>query len=204
MGIVPKAHRHHSRLSAWAVFIVLVVMASGFFIWKTQSFEYSVLPETREDSPEREALEKEIPAKLKVEKLGINTAFELLDLKENGELSVPESYETVGWYIQSPLPGETGPMVVVGHVDSKTGPAIFYDLGDLEVGDKIVVIKASGEEVVYRVRELERYTQNEFPTESVYGNTEGPELRLITCSGEYNQGTGRYSHNLVVYADIAP
>jgi len=89
----------------------------------------------------------------------------------------------------------------VGHVDSKTGPAVFYRLRDLESGDKIEVHRSDGLVALFRVTEAELVSKNEFPTDQVYGSTAEPTLRLITCGGSFNRSAGSYKGNLIVFAE---
>jgi LPXTG-site transpeptidase (sortase) family protein len=138
---------------------------------------------------------------VKIDKLNLEATVGLLGLDEDtGELQVPAGYDEVGWYIYSPTPGEPGPAVILGHVDSYTGPAIFYSLGQLENGDQIAVQNNIGETHMFEVYKQTYYDQDNFATDEVYGNTSGPELRLITCSGEYDREAKRYTENLVIYA----
>lgn len=148
-------------------------------------------------------LAKSLPVRLRIPALAIDTGFVApLGLLGSGEVEVPESNTEVGWYKYSPTPGELGPAVIFGHVDSYTGPAVFFSLGQLDPGDDIYVEREDGTEAHFVVTGLERYQQSEFPTALVYGDIDHAGLRLITCSGLYNRGSGRYSHNLVVYAAL--
>lgn len=143
------------------------------------------------------------PLRLSIPKLDIDAPFEEpLGITESGEVAVPEEYETVGWYQYGPPPGEFGPSVVLGHVDSHTGPAVFYSLGQLAKGDEIFIERDDGSVAVFSVTALERPSQDEFPTERVYGNIDHAGLRLITCTGTYDQSEERYSHNLIVFAKL--
>jgi sortase (surface protein transpeptidase) len=143
------------------------------------------------------------PVRLDIPAIELSAPFtEPLGLAANGEVGVPESYTEVGWYKFSPTPGQLGPSVILGHVDSYTGPAVFCSLGNIEVGDEVRITRADGSVAVFEVEGLERYPQSDFPTQRVYGNIEYAGLRLITCSGTYNRGAKRYTHNLVVYAKL--
>ncbi len=155
------------------------------------------------NSIEGPILEKSFPTRLRIPKLNIDTNFvEPLGLEDNGEVSVPDSYTEVGWYKHSPTPGQLGPAIVLGHVDSHTGPAIFFYLGQLKEGDDVYIDREDGTSAQFKIEKLERYKQSEFPTELVYGNINYAGLRLITCSGIFSKGEQRYSHNLVVYARL--
>lgn len=143
------------------------------------------------------------PTTLSIPKLNMRVAFEEpLGLNEDGTVEVPDSFETVGWYKYGPVPGELGPAVVLGHIDSKEGPAVFYDLGQLKVGDAVEIVLDDGGRKTFAVTDLKRYEQDDFPRELVYGDIDHAGLRLITCSGVYNRSSKRYSHNLVVYAAL--
>lgn len=99
-----------------------------------------------------------------------------------------------------PAPGDPGPVVILGHLDTIAGPAVFGRLSALRPGDEIAVERESGVVVRFRVQRVVSYPMDHFPTADVYGLTTGPELRLITCTGWYSLSSRRYSNNLVVYA----
>jgi hypothetical protein len=186
------------------VFIVLLIIGLGVYGYFNSIYDNDSNLSTEVLSAEQDELEVEekLPVRFISPDLEVDAEFEYLGLKDNGEVEVPESFEKVGWYMYGSLPGNQGPAIVIGHVDSKEGPAVFWSLGDLERGDVVTIVNAAGEQIQYRVRDSERYPQNKFPTDKVYGNTDTPELRIITCTGEYNSETKRYSHNLIVYADM--
>lgn len=143
------------------------------------------------------------PTTLRIPKINLKTNFsESLGLTADSELEVPDSYTSVGWYRFGPTPGAVGPAVVVGHVDSYEGPAVFFSLGKLEPGDEIFVDRADGTTARFVVTALERPAQSAFPTQSVYGDIDHAGLRLITCTGTYVRGVNRYTHNLIVYARL--
>lgn len=143
------------------------------------------------------------PIRLEIAALNIDTSFVApLGLMPDQTVSVPNSYDQVGWYSGGPTPGEIGPAVILGHVDSLEGPAIFYSLGQLSKGDEILLTRADGSMATFLVTKLQRYPQSNFPTRDVYGPTDTPTLRLVTCSGLFNKDEQRYSHNLVVYATL--
>lgn len=151
-----------------------------------------------------DALHESDPVRLRIPKLLIDTNFVPLGLMENGEIEVPAGYTEVGWYTYGPTPGELGPAVVLGHVDSKTGPGVFMFLGQLAPGDLIHVDRNDGSVATFRVTSLERYNRDEFPTEKIYGNIPYAGIRLITCSGFYDRASERYDRVLVVYGELVP
>lgn len=144
------------------------------------------------------------PVRLKIPSIQLDTAFsEPLGIeKDSGEIEVPDDYVSVGYYKLGPTPGEIGPAVVLGHVDSFEGPAVLFLLGKLEEGDEILIEREDGSTAVFEVTEMERNSQKAFPTSKVYGNLNFAGLRVITCSGVYDKEKLRYTHNLIVYAKL--
>lgn len=146
---------------------------------------------------------RSVPIRLSIPKIDIETTFENpLGLNGDMTIEVPNSYTQVGWYKNGPTPGEVGAAVVLGHVDSYKGPAVFWPLRKLEAGDEIEITREDGSVAVFTVDSLARYSQDNFPTELVYGSTDTPTLRLVTCTGIYDKREEKYSHNLVVYASL--
>ena len=88
--------------------------------------------------------------------------------------------------------------MIAGHVDSRTGPGIFFDLKDLARGDLVEVGRSDGRTATYRVTGVQVVDKDRFPTQQVYGPTAGAELRLITCGGTFDRTTGHYLRNVVV------
>lgn len=117
-----------------------------------------------------------------------------------GAMEVPPDATGTGWYRYSPQPGDTGPAVVAAHVDYDGVPGVFARLGELRPGDPVTVRRADGTDVTFTVYRVDLYPKSDFPSSDVYGNTPGPELRLITCGGTYDPVTGHYRDNVVAYA----
>lgn len=143
-----------------------------------------------------------IPTHVTVSDIGINADISQVNRLSDGSLEVPSSGEIVGYYGQGPTPGEIGPAVLVGHVDTYTGPAVFARVHELKAGQHISVTRQDGTIAVFRVTHLQSYSQDVFPTEIVYGNINYAGLRLITCGGTFNVLGQRYSHNTVVFAEL--
>lgn len=127
-----------------------------------------------------------------------------LGLDPDGGLEVPVDFARAGWYAASAVPGNPGPAVIVGHYDSRRGPAVFYRLAELAPGDAVVVRRSDAVLVTFLVERVARYPKDGFPTEEVYGPTGGPTLRLITCGGRFDRDTGHYEDNLVLFASQTP
>lgn len=139
------------------------------------------------------------PRRLQIEKLGIDTAVGGLRVQRDGTLQVPDDFDVAGWHRRGTAPGDVGPAVVVGHVDSYEGPAVFYRLRELVPGDRVTVARVDGSQVVFEVYGSETVAKDAFPTDRVYGPTAGAELRLLTCGGAFDSRTRSYTENVVVY-----
>lgn len=155
--------------------------------------------------PTEEADTPALPVSFEIPAIGTGSDLLHLGLRENNTLDVPpgDPGSPASWYTGSPAPGEPGPAVLLGHVNDSLGqPGVFADLPDLVEGDEITLDQEDGDTATFVVTKAEQYVQDTFPTLEVYGNTEDPELRLITCDG-YNEATGEYEDNYVVYAALA-
>jgi sortase (surface protein transpeptidase) len=140
------------------------------------------------------------PVSLTIPLIGVQTQLITLGLTSSGALQVPSSTSVAGWYTGSPKPGAIGSAIIVGHIDSFSGPGVFYRLVQLRAGDKIYVKRTNGTLVEFRVTSVQSYLKDRFPTAAVYGPTPDPELRLITCGGTFDYATHHYLSNIVVYA----
>jgi sortase (surface protein transpeptidase) len=115
-------------------------------------------------------------------------------------LSMPR---LTSWFDAGPAPGQPGPAALYGHVaTAASGPAVFYRLGDLVPGDTVDITRADHRVAVFVVYRVAEYPKSAFPTMTVYGDTPGPELRLITCGGAFDASAGSYLDNIVVYARL--
>jgi hypothetical protein len=142
------------------------------------------------------------PASLTIPSIGVRTRLIRLGITKSGALQVPASTTVAGWYTGSPRPGAIGSSVIVGHVDSFTGPGIFYRLGLLHPRNLIYVRQKDGRLAVFRVNSVHQYAKRGFPTVKVYGPAPTPQLRLITCGGTFDAQSGHYLSNIVVYATL--
>lgn len=141
------------------------------------------------------------PLRVRIPAIGVVAPLVRLGLNPDRTLEVP-TYEKAGWYTGASRPGDPGPAVIAAHVDSTTGPAVFYRLRELKPGDTVLVDYRDGS-VAFSVRESQSFSKASFPTARVYGATAGPELRLITCDGTFDRKARSYRSNLVVSAGAA-
>lgn len=146
-------------------------------------------------------LEPSRPVSLTIPSIGVDARdIAQLGLTSSGDMEVPQRDEVVGWYRHGPTPGSLGPAVLAGHVDSaESGPAVFFRLPELRPGDEVLVGREDGSTSVFVVDRLEQYAKDAFPTLEVYGDLDHAGLRLITCGGTFDDGTGHYRDNIVVY-----
>jgi hypothetical protein len=144
-----------------------------------------------------------LPTGLVIPEIGVRTSLIHLGLTPSGALQVPASTSMAGWYTGSPRPGATGSAVIVGHIDSVSGPGVFFRLRELRPGDLIYVRRDHAGLAVFKVTAVQTVLKSKFPTDAVYGPVPDAQLRLITCGGAFNSGTGHYVSNVVVFAVLA-
>ena len=138
------------------------------------------------------------PASVRIPAIGVNESELIrLGIADDGTAEVPQDFDRVGWFDRG---GNPGPTVLMGHIDSRTGPAVFYDLRDLRPGDVIEVGRSDGTVVRYAVERTQQVPKGEFPTFEVFGGASAQHLRLVTCAGEFDGGARSYTDNLVVHA----
>jgi Sortase domain len=140
------------------------------------------------------------PVSLTIPLIGVKTQLITLGLASGGVMQVPSSTTVAGWYTGSPRPGAVGSAIIVGHIDSVSGPGVFYRLSEVHRGDDVYVKRADGTTAEFRVTAVQTYLKDHFPTQTVYGPTPDAELRLITCGGAFDPATRHYLSNIVVYA----
>jgi sortase (surface protein transpeptidase) len=144
------------------------------------------------------------PVHIRIPAIGVSAAVVRLGLNRDGSLQVPGDFGVTGWFTGGPAPGETGPAVIAGHIDSRDGPAVFYRLRELRPGDEITVERTDGSSVRFAVDGVAQYPKQAFPTEAVFGPSPDPMLRLITCGGAFDRSQRSYRDNIVVTARLAP
>jgi sortase (surface protein transpeptidase) len=142
------------------------------------------------------------PVRIEIPSIDVRGDLTRLDRAADGTIAPPPRWQTAGWYRHSARPGQQGAAVILGHVDSTTGPAVFYRLRQLGIGDQIRIVRADGSTVRFVVRRTAHYPKTQFPTADVYLPTPEPTLRLVTCGGTFDRAAASYRENLVVFADL--
>ena len=143
-----------------------------------------------------------IPARISIPAIGVSAAVIPLHLNRDHTLQVPSNFAQTGWFVGGPEPGETGAAVVAGHVDSRSGPAVFYRLRALLPGDRVRLTLRDRTVVRFEVTGTKAVPKKRFPARLVYRRTARPTLRLITCDGAFDSSTGHYVDNYIVFAKL--
>jgi sortase (surface protein transpeptidase) len=141
------------------------------------------------------------PVRLRIPAVGIDTPLQRLGRAADETIEVPADFGVAGWFVDGPRPGQAGPAVILGHVDSRRGPGVFYPLAGLRPGSDVQVDRADGSTVAFRVVDVQEVAKAAFPTQLVYGPTLQPSLRLVTCGGAFDRTAGSYRDNVIVSAD---
>lgn len=193
MGV--RSHRDggHHRAAAVAMLAVGAVLLSGS---GRAPVPIAPLPSLAADLDGQAA----DPVRLRIPAIGVDAPLAPLAVDADGVLPPPAGDSTAGWWRAGPEPGERGAAVLAGHVDSPSGPAVFFRLPELRAAAEVFVDRADGSTAVFVVRRIEQHRKNRFPTDSVYGPTPRSELRLVTCGGFFDRAERRYRDNVIVFA----
>lgn len=149
-------------------------------------------------------MEPSTPLAVRIPEISVDAPLAGYGLETDGTLRVPpeENANLAAWYHGGVTPGTAGTALINGHVDNATGPAVFYDLGALQPGDSVEIDRADGRTAVFTVSAIEVFARDAFPDELVYGHSDRPELRLLTCGGGFSEAAGGYLGNVVVFAHL--
>ena len=146
------------------------------------------------------------PTTLDIPAIDVHSVVHALGQTDSGGLETPAAgprYNHAAWYRYSPAPGSLGPSIMLGHVDSAAqGPSVFFRLGEVRKGDHVSVTRADGSVAIFAVDRVRRYAKDDFPTRLVYSNTDHAALRIVTCGGAFDDASGHYLDNIVVFASL--
>ncbi len=215
----PGVPLRRSRRKWWALAAGLLVVGGVGLAVGLQSQPRSVAgPSTRHVVPPRGAggstksvptnvvvaplPDRSTPLTLKIPAIGLKEPLALLGVNANGTVQVPTDIQQPGWYQYGPSPGQTGSAVILGHVDSHRGPAVFFKLRTLVAGDLIGVTMANGSTAQFKVTSIALYLKTQFPAQLVYAPHGDSSLQLVTCGGVFDSHTGHYLSNVVVYSSL--
>jgi Sortase domain len=192
--------RVHPRRGTWKRRVGAVVLVGG--CWMLAGCQGPVARSgVEEASPSRAVAggAAGVPVSIIIPAVGVHARVVPVGLRADRTMEVPE-VDLAGWYQPGPRPGEAGPAVIVGHVDSRHGPAVFFRLGELRPGDRVAVGRQGGRARSFLVERVERRPKAVLPVERIWNRTHKAVLRLITCGGSFDRSTGHYRDNVIVYA----
>ncbi|MDH6216812.1 class F sortase [Streptomyces pseudovenezuelae] len=216
---LPAGHRRRTRAYRLTRTVVVAVALVVGGVWWAQEKEPArptatdasapsssgaVGPRTTDARPAPpRPLPRSRPIRVTIPYIDVDAPVIGLGLDREHRLTAPPEGDAdqVGWYVGGPSPGERGTAVLVGHLDTHAGPAVFVGLGELDTGHRVELRRADGRTAVYTVDAVRTYEKAHFPNGEVYGTRDRPELRLITCGGSYDRRTG-YAGNTVVFAHL--
>ncbi|MEO3780040.1 class F sortase [Micromonospora sp. B11E3] len=200
----PAGRRRPWSVPAAVVLVVIGVFATGAGLGRTVGpFDRATGGGTASaDGAAR--LTASRPVSLAVPAIRVAAPVDPVGEAPDGSIAVPplSKHDQTGWYDRGPTPGEPGRAIIVGHVDTKAGPAVFYDLGRLKAGDRIEVTRADRTVVVFAVDSVEHFGKDDLPADRVYGDDGPPALRLITCGGDWVGGRTGYADNVIAFASL--
>ncbi|MBX9398433.1 class F sortase [Streptomyces sp. TRM72054] len=197
------------RLTLWGVAIVILAVSvfgdheGADSTPQTSRSPVSTAAPTDTHQPTR-PLPRSTPIRLLIPKISVDAPFTPLSIGASGQLEPPPAADTnlVGWYAEGVSPGEQGTSIIAGHIDTATSAAVFAKLYELRPGDRFSVARADGRRADFVVDDAETFPKDDFPSKRVYADATRPEVRLITCAGEYDRSVKDYTENLVVFAHL--
>jgi hypothetical protein len=209
-AIDEPVHWPESAFRPVAALVLSILLAGGLGLMLGSVLPMPRTPSAPYDSDHTVAdpaggtwLDRSEPIRVDIDAVDVHAPLTALGLDHEGNFEVPQMRRPheAGWFEPGPTPGEFGPAVLMGHVDTEqSGPAVFFPLGEIEEGDRIEVTREDGIIVDFAVTAIESYEKRRLPFEEVFGIEAEPALRLITCGGAFDRNTGDYTENLVVFA----
>ncbi|CAM5578223.1 class F sortase [Streptomyces aurantiogriseus] len=211
-GMTVEEERPKKR-APWGV--IALVLLTGLTLIRNGSGEFDVGPpqpasaaaaDTRATQGAGRApdpLPYGVPDRVRISAIQVDAPVIPVGLDVDGWVGAPppEDPNLAGWFTGAVSPGEKGTAVVVGHVDNKQGPAVFYGLGALKKGQRVEVARKDGRTAVFEIYGIEVFEKNNFPGDRVYASKGSPELRVITCGGGFSKANG-YDGNVVAFARL--
>lgn len=186
-----------------AVLVACGVFAAGVGLG---GIELPSLWSPRGKAPPREfpVLEPSRPIRIAIPSIDLRAPVHGVGLADDGTIAVPAATRRheAGWYHDGPTPGQFGPAIIVGHVDTRTGPAVFHDLRRVRPGAKIEITRRDRSVAVFEVNSVERFGKTKLPMRRLYADFSRPGLRLITCGGRWVGGDTGYADNIIIFASL--
>jgi hypothetical protein len=208
-----EEEERRKKRAPWGV--IALVLLTGLALIRNGSGEFDVGPPQPASAAAgthapgtflkaADPLQYSVPARVRIPSIRVDAPLTPVGLDADGWVGAPppEDPNLAGWFTGGVSPGEKGTAVVVGHVDNKQGPAVFYGLGALKQGNRVEIQRQDGKTAVFEIYGIEVFQKNNFPGDRVYGSKGAPELRVITCGGGFSKQSG-YNGNVVVFARLA-
>ncbi|MFC3384590.1 class F sortase [Couchioplanes azureus] len=190
-------------IAAVLVFVGLFALGAG--VGAATGFDVRDLFRGPDKPPPRDfpVLDPSPPKRLMIPAIKVEAPVLPVGLAKDGSVDVPPpNRNETGWFGEGPTPGQFGPALIVGHVDTDTRPGVFHQLRNLRPGQRIEVLREDDETAVFQVNSVERFGKARLPVQRVYGDYSRPSLRLVTCGGTW-LGAGRgYADNVIVFASL--
>lgn len=142
------------------------------------------------------------PVKLVIPSINVKANVEYTGINGAGILLAPKDPQQVGWFRNGTIPGLRGNAIIGGHVNWKTGSAVFRSLARLRRGAVVQVVNDYGKTLRFQVTGVQIYRNGAVPLSQVVGASRGAHLNLYTCTGTYNYYAKNYSHRIVVYTNL--
>ncbi|WP_067487792.1 class F sortase [Actinomadura hibisca] len=197
-----RPQRDAGRRTAVRVFAVLALLSAAAGCGDEDYSGGPTDPGASASSSALPPLPRSQPATIAIPRLKVSAPVTDLGLQADGRIEEPplSRPNLAGWWKKGPTPGEGGPAVILGHVDAMKKPAVFYRLKELKPGDRVRVTRKDGKTATFAVERVERVSKDSFPGEKVYGeDIDYAALRLVTCGGTFDPGTGHYRDNVIAY-----
>jgi sortase (surface protein transpeptidase) len=208
-GGFPSARGVRRRSGGWwlTAFVLLLAAAASFGLGLRGSGQRSLAGPVyttpiRTEPQSVSPVTRSAPVTLSIPSIGLSVPVQEVGLNSNDTIQPPDNYQIPGWYRLGPSPGQRGSAIILGHVDSYKGPAVFFKLRTLRPGAQVTVTLADNVITHFEVRQIAMYLKSDFPTELVYGSHGYSGLQLITCGGNFDPQTGHYLFNVVVYTAL--
>jgi hypothetical protein len=144
------------------------------------------------------------PIRIRIPSIEVRAPVHRVGLAKDGSIAVPPiaRHNEAGWYERGPSPGQYGPAIIVGHADTRTGPSVFHEVGELRRGETIEVTRRDRRVAIFKVNSVESFDKSRLPADRVYSDYRRPGLRLITCGGRWLGAERGYEDNVVVFASL--
>jgi hypothetical protein len=181
------------------VLLLIGVFATGVGLGQATHLPGPHRPDLGTGAPRRSA-----PTRISIATIGVDARVVGVGTAPDGSIEAPRDPQSTGWFTGGAVPGGNGTAVIVGHVDTRTAPAVFHRLAELRPGARIGVSRRDRTGAVFTVDSVERSAKSDFPTARIFRTAARPRLVLVTCGGAWTGGATGYADNVIVFATLAP